>query len=150
MDIRAVRPDDRAEWIRMRGILWPGSRLDHERETYRFFTQPDASLATFVIDRLDGRLGGFIELSQRPYAEGCTSSPVAYIEGWYVDADLRRQGLGAALVRAGEEWARRQGLDEMASDAEITNDISISAHKALGYGEEARIVCFRKALRDPE
>jgi aminoglycoside 6'-N-acetyltransferase I len=106
MHIRAIRPDDRAEWIRMRDILWPGSRADHELETGRFFTEPDASLATFVVDRLDGRLGGFIELSQRPYVEGCTSSPVAYIEGWYVDLDLRRQNLGTALVRAGEEWAR--------------------------------------------
>ena len=148
MHIRAIRPDDRAEWIRMRDILWPGSRTDHELETERFFTQPDASLATFVVDRLDGRLGGFIELSERPYAEGCTSPPVAYIEGWYVDSDLRRQGLAAALVRAGEEWARNRGLEEMASDAELENDISISAHKALGYEEKVRIVCFRKGLRD--
>jgi len=38
MHIRAVRPDDRAEWIRMRDILWSGSRADHERETHTFFT----------------------------------------------------------------------------------------------------------------
>jgi aminoglycoside 6'-N-acetyltransferase I len=150
MYIRAIRPDDRAEWIRMRDILWPGSRADHERETQQFFTEPDVSLVTFVVDRLDGRLGGFIELAERPYAEGCPSSPVAYIEGWYVDCDLRRQGLGTALVRAGEEWARNQGLKEIASDADIGNDISIRAHKALGYEEQGRIVCFRKGLRNTE
>jgi aminoglycoside 6'-N-acetyltransferase I len=150
MHIRAIRPDDRAEWIRMRDILWPGFRADHERETQWFFTEPHASLATFVLDRSDGRLGGFIELAERPYAEGCTSSPVAYIEGWYVDSDLRRKGLGTALVRACEEWARNHGFKEIASDTDIANDISISAHKALGYEEEARIVCFRKALRDTE
>jgi aminoglycoside 6'-N-acetyltransferase I len=146
MQIREIRPDDRSEWIRMRDLLWPGSRTDHELEAQRFFTQPDESLSTFVIDRLKGRLGGFIELSQRNYAEGCRSSPVAYIEGWYVDADLRRQGLGAALVRTGEQWARDQGLEEIASDAELENDISIRAHKAIGYKEEVRIVCFRKSL----
>jgi aminoglycoside 6'-N-acetyltransferase I len=73
---------------------------------------------------------------------------VAYIEGWFVDADLRRRGLGAALVRAGEQWARKQGLREIASDAELENEISISAHKAIGYEEEARIVCFRKELEE--
>jgi aminoglycoside 6'-N-acetyltransferase I len=109
---------------------------------------PDETLATFVLDRLDGRLGGFIEVGQRNYAEGCASSPVAYIEGWYIDADLRRQGLGAALVRAAERWARGRGLTEIASDAETDNEVSIKAHKALGYAEEARVVCFRKDLRD--
>jgi aminoglycoside 6'-N-acetyltransferase I len=75
---------------------------------------------------------------------------VAYSEGWYVDSDLRRKGLGTALVRACEEWARNHGFKEIASDTDIANDISISAHKALGYEEETRIVCFRKALRDTE
>jgi aminoglycoside 6'-N-acetyltransferase I len=146
MQIRSIRPEDRAEWVRMRVLLWPGSLADHEQDTKLFFTQIDKALATFVVDRLDGRLGGFIELSQRKYAEGCRSSPVAYIEGWYVEAELRRQGVGTALVRAGEEWAREKGMVEIASDAEVENEISIRAHKAIGYEEEVRIVCFRKGL----
>jgi aminoglycoside 6'-N-acetyltransferase I len=132
----------------MRDLLWPGSRAGHELEIQRYLAQTDDRLATFVVERLDGRLGGFIELSQRDYAEGCTSTPVAYIEGWYIDEDLRRQGLGAALVRAGERWARERGLKEIASDAEIGNEVSIMAHKAIGYEEEARIVCFRKRVGD--
>jgi aminoglycoside 6'-N-acetyltransferase I len=147
MEIRPVNEHDRAEWVRMRDLLWPGSLGDHEAETRLFFAEPDETLATFVLDRLDGRLGGFIEVGQRNYAEGCASSPVAYIEGWYVDADLR-QGLGAALVRAAERWARDRRLTEIASDAETDNEVSISAHRALRYAEEARVVCFRKDLRD--
>jgi aminoglycoside 6'-N-acetyltransferase I len=150
MEIRPVRPEDRAEWVRMRDLLWPGSRDDHEAETRRFFTQPDESLVTFVVDRHDGRLGGFIEMGQRQYAEECTSSPVAYIEGWYVDADLRRQGWGAALVKRSERWAQEKGLQEIASDAVIDNEVSITAHKALGYAEVIRIVCFRKEVKDAE
>ena len=146
MDIRLIRPEDRAEWVRMRGMIWPGSADSHEADTRLFFSRPDESLATFVLDRLDGRLGGFIEMSQRKYAEGCESSPVAYIEGWYVDEDLRRKGLGAALVRAGEQWARDCGLREIASDTEVENEVSINAHKAIGYEEMERIVCFRKGL----
>ncbi len=146
MEIRCIRPEDRAEWIRMRDLLWPGSKAEHEQDIQRFFSQPDESLATFVVDRLDGRLGGFIELGQRKYAEGCTNSPVAFIEGWYIDADLRRQGLGAALVRAGEQWALDQGLQEIASDTELDNEQSITAHNALGYEEVTRLVCFRKEL----
>jgi aminoglycoside 6'-N-acetyltransferase I len=150
MQIRNIRPEDRAEWIRMRDLLWPGSLADHQLDTEIFFTRNDRSTATLVVDRLDGRLGGFIDLNQRQYAEGCASSPVAYIEGWFIDADLRQKGLGASLVRAGEQWARDQGLQEIASDAEIENEISINAHKALGYKEEIRIVCFRKTLNNAD
>src|SRR5688572_31355457 len=49
------------------------------------------------------RSAGFIELGLRTYAEGCESSPVPFIEGWYVDADARGTGLGAALVRSAEQ-----------------------------------------------
>ena len=146
MQIRLIREEDRPEWVRMRNILWPDPSDAHERETHKFFSQSDNSLATFVIDRLDGRLGGFIELGQRPYAEGCLSSPVPFIEGWYVDADLRGRGLGAALVEAGEQWARALGFTEIASDTDLENEASISAHKALGYSEASRVVCFRKVL----
>ena len=148
MKIRPINEQDHTEWVRLRDLLWPGAKDDHKAETQLFFTQPDDRLATFVLDRQDGRLGGFIEMGQRNYAEGCASSPVAYIEGWYIEADLRRQRLGAALVRVAEQWARDQGLTEIASDVEIENDGSIQAHRALGYKEEVRIVCFRKELRD--
>jgi hypothetical protein len=38
--------------------------------------------AVFVADRGNGGLGGFLELGQRSLADGCDSSPVAYVEGW--------------------------------------------------------------------
>ena len=82
------------------------------------------------------------------HAEGCTISPVAYIEGWYVDPDLRRRKVGSQLVFAAEEWAKGQGFTEIASDTQIENAISITAHTALGYAEVDRIVCFRKRLDD--
>ena len=75
------------------------------------------------------------------------SGPVGYIEGWWVDADLRRSGIGAILVSAAETWASSLGLTEMASDAEMTNEESHAAHQALGYKEAERIVCFFKQLQ---
>ena len=63
----------------------------------------------FVLERPDGRLGGFLEAGTRKYAEGCVTAPVGYIEGWFVDENLRRQGHGHELVNAAEDWARSQG-----------------------------------------
>ena len=45
-----------------------------------------------------------------------------------------------------EDWARAAGFTEMGSDAEIENADSLAAHRALGYAEIERVVCFRRAL----
>jgi aminoglycoside 6'-N-acetyltransferase I len=145
MRLREAEARDRAEWLRMRVALWPGSRADHDVETREYFQQPDGHMRTFVAED-EGRLVGFLELDLRKYAPGCASSPVPFIEGWYVDPGARRRGIGRALVRAAEEWARAAGYAEMASDAEIENGDSIAAHGALGYVEIERVVCFRRAL----
>jgi len=63
-----------------------------------------------------------------------------------VDPDLRGKGIGRRLVEAGEQWTRGRGLTEIASDAELENEQSISAHKALGFKETFRLVHFLKRL----
>jgi aminoglycoside 6'-N-acetyltransferase I len=145
MPIRPVRPTDRAEWLRMRLQLWGGTAEEHTQDLDAYFSSPQDGV-TFVVERPAGGLCGFVEVSLRNYAEGCTTSPVAYIEGWYVDKDIRRRHVGTRLVQAAEAWARRQGLQEIASDTQIDNTVSFHAHTALGYVEVDRIVCFRKRL----
>jgi len=145
--IRLVKATEYAEWLRMRLALWP----DHTSEEHR--AEMDDILANlsrepvFVFVRIGGRLGGFLEASMRNYADGCDTRPVGYIEGWYVDPDLHRQGVGGELVRAAEAWALEQGYQEMASDCEIDNDGSLFAHLALGYKETERLIHFRKRIQ---
>jgi aminoglycoside 6'-N-acetyltransferase I len=144
MTIRSIRESDRAEWVRLREALWPGSLSDHDAETKKYFEQPRTA-AIFVAET-DGCLVGFLELEYRPYAPGCRSSPVPFIEGWYVEPARRGQGLGRALVEAAEAHAYAAGHHEIASDTELDNANSIAAHHALGYEEAERVVCFRKSL----
>jgi aminoglycoside 6'-N-acetyltransferase I len=89
---------------------------------------------------------GFLEVWLREYAEGASSSPVGYLEGWFVEPEFRCKGIGRSLVIAGEEWARLAGCTEMASDSEVDNVGSIRAHQRMGYREVERIVCFLKPL----
>ena len=146
MNIRLVGDRDASEWARLRDALWPGlSAVDHEREMADYRGHPETK-AVFVVDRGDGRLGGFLEAAARVVADGCETSPVGYIEGWYVDPDLRRLGLGSALVSAAEDWARARGYTEMASDCLVENSVSFMAHSSLGYREVERLVHFRKSL----
>jgi aminoglycoside 6'-N-acetyltransferase I len=94
----------------------------------------------------DERLVAFLELDLRSYAEGCASSPVPYVEGWYVIPEWRRRGVGGALMQAAEEWSRARGYAELGSDTEEPNRLSRDAHAALGFEEVETVVVFRKAL----
>jgi aminoglycoside 6'-N-acetyltransferase I len=146
MDIREYRPADHAEWLRMRRALFTSITADDETaDAAEWLARPDAVVLVAVRPTGHG-LAGFAEVGTRPYADGCDTSPVAYLEGWYVDADVRRTGVGAALVRAAEAWARRQGHREMASDALLENTTSQRAHEALGFTEVERAVRYRKSL----
>ncbi len=102
--------------------------------------------AVFLAEDDEGRVVGFAEATLRSHAEGCVTSPVAYLEGWYVLATHRGCGVGTALLCAVEEWARREGCSELASDAELPNVTGAAAHRALGFAEVERIVCFRKSI----
>ena len=143
--IRPLTPADRDEWLRMRLALWPDDTAEAlSAEMGKMLA--DQAVAVIGAERPGGGLGGFVEAGTRPYAEDCETSPVGYIEGWYVDPDLRRQGVGGRLIRAAESWARGLGLQEMASDTWIWNESSIQAHLSLGYREAERLVTFCKKL----
>lgn len=139
--IRALGAEDRDELVRMRTALWPDSSAAEVDELLR---RSGAAYVVLVAERPEGGLGGFAEVGTRPYAEGCASSPVAYLEGIWVDAELRRGGLALALVGAAADWARARGLKELASDALIENQVSLDFHAAAGFEEVERIVCFRR------
>ena len=151
MRIRLATNADASAWLALRIALWPDEDAARMRaDVLAFFSNevPSTMLAAvFVAENDVGTPVGMLELSLRPYADGCDSSPVPYIEGWYVAPRSRRQGFGAALVKAAEDWATAQGYSEMASDALLENTISEQAHKALGFDEVERAIRFRKELK---
>lgn len=125
-------------------LLWP----DHtELELIEEFTPLLQSDAAAVFLAVDGEAIGFAQCQLRSdYVEGTSSSPVGYLEGIYVKEAFRRQGIARALSKAGEDWAKRQGCLEFASDTGVDNISSIQFHKKSGFKEANRIVCFVKRL----
>jgi aminoglycoside 6'-N-acetyltransferase I len=133
----------------MRVALWPEDSYEgHAREVERYFERPRRMPLEVLIAVDDaGTAIGFAELNIRPYAEDCETDHVAYLEGWYVVPDMRRRGVGRALVAAAEDWAIAQGCTEFGSDALLTNITSAAAHLALGFTETVQLRCFKKTLR---
>jgi aminoglycoside 6'-N-acetyltransferase I len=146
MDIRELHPNETERWLDLREALWPDlSRDELRREQIEILADRTRNNTLVVVDG-QGELAGFVEVSLREWAEGCSTHPVGYIEAWYVRAEHRRQGIGRRLIEAAEEWARSRGCTEMGSDADLSNEISHRAHGALGYAEIGRAVLFSKRL----
>ena len=130
----------------MRIALWPDADADELSEEIDNFVIQGMPEDVFVAVRASGGLCGLLEASTRAYANGCDTSPVGYIEGWYTDPDVRRTGVGRMLVEAAEAWAAEHCYKEMASDCEIANLVSLQAHLAVGYEEKERVICFCKRI----
>ena len=144
-NVRPLREDDLPEWFRLRRMLWDElSEEEHRDEMLDIYEHTDSQLV--LVAETDGRLIGFLEASIRPFVEDCITDHVGYLEGWFVEPGFRRYGIGRDLVRGAERWARKKGCTEMASDAEVGNDLSLTAHLKLGYAETSRLVHLRKDL----
>ncbi len=142
--IRATKRHLKA-WADLRPKLWPKeSSFQLRREPVRMLGR---RRETALLAQVDNQIVGFIELRLRDVAEGATTSPVGYIEGWYVLPKYRQRGIGAALVEAGEAWAKGRGVKEMGSDTWLDHKESQRIHQRLGYTEVERLVAFHKRLQ---
>ncbi|MFN7093684.1 MAG: aminoglycoside 6'-N-acetyltransferase [Allorhizobium sp.] len=145
--VRRATEEDLDAWASLRHQLWPHLPLEgHRAEIVDALAQPE-KLVAFVCLSATGNAIGLAEASVRSdYVNGCETSPVAFLEGIVVDPSFRRQGVAASLVAAVTNWAKDEGLSELASDAEIHNTVSHAMHAALGFEETQRVVYFRKSL----
>ena len=147
--VQGATPKDEAAWFEMRRALWPAtSGARHRQEVADFFAfrsrrEPQAVL---IARDATGRAVGSAEVSIGPFAEGCETDRVAYLEGWFVEPDVRGTGIGRALVQAVEAWGRAQGSSELASDTYPEDAASTAAHLAVGFADVGLVRCFRKAL----
>src|SRR5271168_1114808 len=130
--VRPATERDAAALLQMMCALWPLANPNELRmENDQHLRHPANHIFFVAENHEDGTLLGFTEAGLRSVAEGCDSSPVGYVEAWYVRLDVRRKGVGKLLIAAAEEWSHVQGCSEIASDAEIENHVSIEAHKKL-------------------
>lgn len=147
--IRPVEARDADAWAAMRARLWPDADPSElAREAHAFVAGSGDTIldAVFLARDNQSRPVGFLELSLRRFSDGCDSTPVPHVEGWFVKAAARGHGLGRALLHSAEDWARARGFGELASDAELSNTTSQTIHERCGFAEVERLVKFRKLL----
>ncbi|MEQ8770496.1 MAG: GNAT family N-acetyltransferase [Phycisphaerales bacterium] len=151
--VSPLTPDDAPAWAAMRrelGVEWIIDNIDAMVASYLATGTIDHLPHVVLIAKDDAGSVGFAEVSLRQFAEGCETSPVGYLEGWFVAKRTRGSGVGRALVDAGVAWARERGCREFASDAELHNAASLAAHEKLGFDPVCDIRCFRKLITDAD
>jgi len=99
--IRQATPADAAAWAQLRLGLWPDAD-DPLEELAQSLAEADG--AVFLACLADGEAVGFAEVRLRhDYVNGTDSSPVGFLEGWYVQPQWQ-----AMLVVAGRERIHRE------------------------------------------
>jgi aminoglycoside 6'-N-acetyltransferase I len=145
MTLERVTEATQASWVALRSELWPHESKTDLAEQARNVLQREA--VAFLLRDDAGAVIAMAEATVRhDYVNGCSISPVAFLEGIYVRPAWRRRGAARQLCRAVEAWGRERGCREFASDALIDNEASHRMHKALGFAERERVVYFCKPL----
>ncbi len=134
--------DDFNDWLDLALQLWPDCALADLTEVIQSPRQ-----AGFLGRTENGQAIALMNLSLRyDYVPDATQSPVAYVEGIYVKAEYRKQGVGTALLQYAEQWALEQGCIQLALDALLDNPASHEFYAKIGFREVERVVFFIKSV----
>lgn len=101
----------------------------------------NARSTVLIAQSEDGTRLGFISLRVREDVTGVERGHVADLG---VIENARRMGVGSALIRAGEAWARELGLPVLSLDLWATNERARAFYERLGYSAESS--CLFKSL----
>ncbi|MFC5757866.1 aminoglycoside 6'-N-acetyltransferase [Rhizobium sp. GCM10022189] len=136
------------QWAQLRVALWPHHSLDALRaELVREFLSDSGEAVAFIARSAASESVGFAEATLRhDYVNGCSSSPVLFLEGIYVRPVDRRKGIARLLCNAVADWGRSHCCVEFGSDASLADSESHALHTALRFEETQRVVFFRKPL----
>jgi len=90
----------------------------------------DAGLVALVAE-LDGRVVGCLATSIMPVLH--RPKPVGRISMMVVEEGLRSQGIGAQLVRAAEDWLKRQGCGLIEVTSNVKREKAHRFYERLGF-----------------
>jgi aminoglycoside 6'-N-acetyltransferase I len=133
-------------WRSMRQALWPEMTEEENANETEAMIKEARSFIRMALNAQGDSLGFAEAMLRTDNVNGCATSPVAFLEGIYVEPSARRQGVARALADVVEQWARQMGCREFASDALLENVSSHCMHRGLGFEETERVVYFRKDL----
>ncbi len=145
MEIKKADVNDSPTLAKLAVMMWNSHTADELEQDFSELLRNESSAC--FIKYCDGNAVGFAQCQLRTdYVEGTSTSPVGYLEGVFILEEFRRRGIASELVKICEQWVKEKGCTEFASDCELENSDSFMFHKALGFEEANRIICFKKSI----
>ncbi len=142
--VRRAVPGDATAWAQLRLGLWPDADETVD-DLAQSLARPDG--AVFLACTPEGNAVGFAEVGLRcDYVNGTHSSPVGFLEGWYVRPEWQGGSAGRTLLAEVKAWTLAKGCSELASDSRLEEAGAHAAHRACGFEETERVVYFRMPL----
>lgn len=81
----------------------------------------------FLVAEVDGAIRGYVDVLVRPWEHA------AWVANAAVAPNYRRQGIGTALMRHAESWAREQGLETLLAETTTKNYPALCFYQKLGF-----------------
>ena len=143
MSIIPVNDNNLKEYVDLAMLLFPEEDYDEEYEMYKESFKTDKEMG--YLYQADNKYVGMMHLSIRSdYVNGTDTSPVLYLEAIYVLSDYRKLGIARNFIDFAGNIARKKEITQLASDCLLENHASELFHKACGFREEERVICFVK------
>jgi len=121
---------------------YPATPEQVARRCYLIAQDPTPT-ALFVAQAQRGRAIGFVFVRGVVLIE---ADPHAEVWGLVVDADHRREGIGAALMQRAEMWAREHDYATLSLRSNITRADAHQFYQRIGYEISKTSCVFRKSL----
>ena len=145
MKLVPIAKDDFSDWAQFRSQIYPVRSRDLDLKEMESIFGSEFWKCWFI-EHKDGERIGLVELSFRNIVDGCSSSPVPYLEGLYLIESKRGKGRGTQVIEMIKRWCREQGYSELATDAELVNTSAQEFYEKLGFEQVDRVVAYRLEL----
>jgi GNAT superfamily N-acetyltransferase len=139
--VRRARPEDAAEIARLSAQL--DQALDPATIAQRFTRLVERPTHAFFVLEMTSRVVGFSAAEHRSLL---LSGERVELIAMVVDAELRRQGGGGALVAATEAWAARRGVEDMVVRSSLSREASHPFYQHLGYAHHNTQHVYTRSL----
>ena len=142
MTIRPAACDDAAAIARLCGQLgYPSTASDVEHRLAQAAGGRDG--AVFVADSPGDGVIGWVHVRALHLL---TRDACAELGGLVVEERHRGRGIGARLMDAAEDWARRQGLASLRLRSNVIRDEAHGFYRGRGYASAKTSLLFTKTL----
>ena len=141
--IRDAAPPDAEALAALAGQLGYPSGAAEVGSRLAFMAAHPALHAVYVAEDAQGAVAGWVHVFVSAHVE---SDPFAEIGGLVVDEQQRGAGVGEALVRRAEAWARARGLAHLRVRSNVVRERALRFYERHGFVRHKEQVVLHKEV----